>query len=260
MNAPPLAFENPASINPSSRNALKHGLFAAHDFIREGEREEYAATFADLTRELSPEGVLETAFATEIMGATWRLRRCRLVESVLAESAPAGSSNAGSIDDEAIAKEQKSVDRARAQTFTRLCRSISELRKIQTEHIIREQIDAEMPGLADSRQVLSALKLQNRVNSEARQIPSLNDNPEAFDAFLARAGWSAPAPSAEPEIPFCNEPETPAEPAISFCKPAPTAAAQPRNTPRNAPCPCLSGLKFKRCCGKNAPHVLTMAA
>jgi hypothetical protein len=41
----------------------------------------------------------------------------------------------------------------------------------------------------------------------------------------------------------------------------------PRLTPRNAPCPCGSGLKHKRCCGKNAaavlgrsPRALTFAA
>jgi len=31
-------------------------------------------------------------------------------------------------------------------------------------------------------------------------------------------------------------------------------------TPRNALCPCGSGNKYKRCCGKNAPPVLTRAA
>jgi len=42
----------------------------------------------------------------------------------------------------------------------------------------------------------------------------------------------------------------------SNCKPAPTPTPapakptkQPRNIPRNAPCPCNSGQKFKRCCG-----------
>jgi hypothetical protein len=28
------------------------------------------------------------------------------------------------------------------------------------------------------------------------------------------------------------------------------------NTPRNAPCPCGSGEKYKRCCGRHAPPVL----
>jgi len=64
----------------SSQNATKHGLFAAHDFIREGEEAEYAQTLTSLMEEIAPEGILEQTFATEIMGATWRLRRCRLVE------------------------------------------------------------------------------------------------------------------------------------------------------------------------------------
>jgi uncharacterized protein YchJ/transposase-like protein len=37
-----------------------------------------------------------------------------------------------------------------------------------------------------------------------------------------------------------------------------TTRAQ-HSTARNAPCPCHSGLKYKRCCGKNAPMVLNAA-
>ena len=46
----------------------------------------------------------------------------------------------------------------------------------------------------------------------------------------------------------------------SNCKLAPTAVPQPRITPRNALCPCKSGQKFKRCCGKEAPPALNKAA
>ena len=35
---------------------------------------------------------------------------------------------------------------------------------------------------------------------------------------------------------------------------------EPNPTPRNALCPCGSGTKYKRCCGKAAPPVLNMAA
>ncbi len=51
---------------------------------------------------------------------------------------------------------------------------------------------------------------------------------------------NAPVPSAEPE--------------------PPTELASTVPTPRNAPCPCKSGQKYKRCCGQNAPPVLGMAA
>ena len=41
----------------------------------------------------------------------------------------------------------------------------------------------------------------------------------------------------------------------------PVSAVPPaRDIPRSAPCPCKSGLKYKRCCGKNAPPVLSRAA
>lgn len=76
----------------------------------------------------------------------------------------------------------------------------------------------------------------NAEGDSTNKVPAL-DNPAALDAFLA----SHPAPQS------------------SFCKNE-TAIDAPRsegpNTPRNAPCPCNSGLKFKRCCGKNAPPVL----
>ncbi|HEY3826466.1 MAG TPA: SEC-C domain-containing protein, partial [Bryobacteraceae bacterium] len=37
-------------------------------------------------------------------------------------------------------------------------------------------------------------------------------------------------------------------------------AQQPAQIPRNAPCPCKSGEKYKRCCGRAAPRVLRKAA
>jgi uncharacterized protein YchJ len=53
----------------------------------------------------------------------------------------------------------------------------------------------------------------------------------------------------------------------SFCNPggpvtdlASTEPAERKQTPRNATCPCGSGTKYKRCCGKNAPPVLNKVA
>jgi uncharacterized protein YecA (UPF0149 family) len=43
--------------------------------------------------------------------------------------------------------------------------------------------------------------------------------------------------------------------AGAFQSPAPEHLAPA--IPRNAPCPCHSGLKYKRCCGAAAPPVLT---
>jgi hypothetical protein len=53
-------------------------------------------------------------------------------------------------------------------------------------------------------------------------------------------------PKADP-IPPANEPITQ------------QTQSEPAATPRNAPCPCKSGQKYKRCCGKDAPAVLHAA-
>ena len=82
VNIPPTSTgpKTEAGKAKSSRNAIRTGLYAARDFVRPDEEEEYAKTLIQLMDELAPENSVEQTFATEIMGATWRLRRCRLVE------------------------------------------------------------------------------------------------------------------------------------------------------------------------------------
>ena len=218
-----------AGKQKSSRNAIRTGLYAARDFMREGEEEEYAQSLIRLMDELTPEGTLEETFATEIMGATWRLRRCRLVEEAF-----------GMVDeldfdpmiDARTEKQQKSVDRARAQSHLILRRSLDELRKLQKGRSIQEQIAAQMPT----------------------PKPPPNAGPPNMDALMALAEHQIAQRYRESGLSsFCNPaPSAPAAPG-SFCE-------KPKQTPRNAPCPCGSGAKYKRCHGKDAPPVLNQAA
>jgi uncharacterized protein YecA (UPF0149 family) len=46
----------------------------------------------------------------------------------------------------------------------------------------------------------------------------------------------------------------------NFAKQTQFEPAKAAAIPRSAPCPCKSGLKYKRCCGRNAPPVLSRAA
>src|SRR5450432_1563645 len=140
--APPVPAPKPVNPN-SSRNAIRTGLYSARDFILPGEEEEYAQTLIQLMDELTPDGTIEQPFATEIMGATWRLRRCRLVEEAF--------SSIEDLDfdpmmDERTEKQQKSVDRARAQSHLILRRSIAELRNLQTGRTIPEQLQNQKPA------------------------------------------------------------------------------------------------------------------
>jgi hypothetical protein len=237
----------------SARNSTKHGLFAKRDFVLEGEDEEYAQTFTDLMAELAPGSVLEQTFATEIMGATWRLRRCGILEFDLARAADRGPDAQDAI--------QKSIDRARSQSHNILRRSLTELRKLQTERHTRilQMPDGPVPtdlGVTDTRQVVNtAAQSTETVDAKRAAIAAAIEeqwrmNEEEFNAFLDQgSSFCKPAPAAAvtPEKP------TPAKPVgSSFCNsPA---------TPRNALCPCGSGVKYKRCCGKNAPPVLNRGA
>ena len=161
----------------SSGNSIRTGLYAARDFIRPEEEEEYAQTLIKLMDELTPENSVEQTFATEIMGATWRLRRCRLVEEAF--------SYIEDLDfdpmlDERTEKQQKSVDRARAQSHLILRRSLDELRKLQKGRTIQEQ-----PAPADGPPESGLNSFCNPVG----QVPDLPDLP-AGDVLPEAAGKS----------------------------------------------------------------------
>ena len=238
----------------SSRNAIRTGLYAARDFMREGEEEEYAQTLIKLMDELTPESTLEETFATEIMGATWRLRRCRLVEEAF-----------GTVDDldfdpmmdERTEKSQKSVDRARGQSHLILRRSIAELAKLQKARFLCEQS-------------------QNNSQPAPGPAPASTSTPAGFDALMALADKQLAQRYRESGLSsFCNAPvgqvsDLPSSPKHdsdlirtdtqsqtsnqwstgSFCKTTPETPAAPKLIPRNAPCPCGSGQKYKRCCAR----------
>ena len=214
----------------SSRNSIRTGLYAARDFVRPDEEEEYAQTLIKLMDELNPENSVEQTFATEIMGATWRLRRCRLVEEAFSYIEDL---DFDPMIDERTEKQQKSVDRARAQSHLILRRSLAELCKLQTARQLRN------PAPEAVRYTREELKAIAKADVEA------------ILAERKQSSFCKPAPSVAP---------TPPPVPTSFCKPATTTPAVPRNTPRNAPCPCRSGAKYKKCCGGPAAQALKPAA
>jgi len=211
-----------AGKSKSSRNAIRTGLYAARDFIRPEEEEEYAQTLIKLMDELTPENSVEQTFATEIMGATWRLRRCRLVEESFSFL---DDLNFDPMIDERTEKQQKSVDRARAQSHLILRRSLDELRKLQKGRTIKEQIADQFPtpkpaptsdaapGNMDALMALSESQLAQRFRETG------------FDSFC------------NPATPRPTPPEPAPKTATSFCNPNSILSAVSNKIPRNAPCP-----------------------
>lgn len=186
-----------AGKETASRNALASGLFTAHAFVRPEEREEYETTRASLWEEINPEGAIEETLALAVLSATWRLRRCGLVEASLAETScldpmKLDPMQADPADCNGAARIQLSVDRARNQALTQLRHSLAELRRLQTEKAVRHEIFGHSnagapvpdPDLASCRQVISASHQLDRAKLQARRLDRL-DARAAINADIA---------------------------------------------------------------------------
>jgi hypothetical protein len=165
-------------------------------------------------------------------------------------------------------KQQKSVDRARAQSHSIFHRCLGALRKVQTERGIRcqafpESAPPEGLGLMDFLQV-SKVKPFDPGPASPEPAPTGADAPDGgmdagMDALMALAEQQLAQRFREEGLASVPTP-IPVTPMASNCKPAATIPAPTPTFPRNAPCRCGSGAKYKRCCGKDAPPVLGRAA
>jgi hypothetical protein len=207
----------------ASRNALTLGLYTREDYVKPEDREIYREFCRTMRFELAPEGLVEETLTAEIVGASWRLRLCTAAESHLTDF----------LEDE---KTARSIQRARAAAHSFFHRSLNQLRRLQTERASRFAVNAvgDDAGLADYRNVTAACLNYEKLKEIAAE----------------NRAKGAPGATADPELAsICNLPLAPIASAGSA---APIA--------RNAPCPCKSGEKYKRCCGRNAPPVLSRAA
>ncbi len=127
------------------------------------------------------------------------------------------------MEDPAADRIQNSVDRARAQTQRNLLRLIAELRRLQNG---RQAQDESLP-----ENLASPVDLA-RAQMVFRKLHGLAD----FESMIE----AATAPPIRPKSEITKQTQFPIA--------------------RSAACPCGSGMKYKRCCGVNAPAVLSEAA
>jgi hypothetical protein len=225
----------PEGKQASSRNAVVDSLFSApSNFVRPGEQSDWDDFNDAFFIDLAPAGPLEASLASEIIRAAWRLRRCSNVEAALA--ARLADPTLDPMEDTATISTQNSIDRARTHAQRAFDRALSSLRRLQTERQFRNEYFPEgtslaLCGVARFQEIIPAIhKLAKELTRE-----------EGVDQTLTKLLRLTTPASAKQE-----EPSTPK--LASFC------------SPRNAPCPCGSGAKYKRCCGKDAPPVLSSMA
>jgi preprotein translocase subunit SecA len=120
-------------------------------------------------------------------------------------------------------------------------------------------------GLTSYKELIPAMISEKRwqlLKIQAEEVARFGTD-ASFEKMLAeQVGPPKASKDAGPVQQPQNSPETkqtqsPAEPSASHSTKRTQSA---RNIPRNAPCPCHSGQKYKRCCGTNAAPVLFTAA
>jgi len=113
----------------------------------------------------------------------------------------------------------------------------------------RRQSSADL-GMMDFRK---AYRFGVRFHPDNPPAPPEDQQPLVRDSFCKPAGGvgACACPSRDREAERSSPGVTHGPMAGSFCKPAPSPAAVSTKFPRNAPCSCGSGKKYKRCCGFN---------
>lgn len=242
----------------SSRNALSHGLTATFPVILPGEEPEFESLRDGLYLSIRPEGTLEDLFFSRLVHATWNLRRCDLIEVNIAPDAgdPLAST------DDSTKRRAVNVDLYRNRAERTLYRCTKELRLLQSGRSTREIAAARqypisavgvdlVPPLADiaeahdfSKAAPSSLFRNGEIDWAVgeRLIAERRERLEAE----ARAAADQAAEMHE------NLPQSESEPNEAI-EPAAVNSTYRREGPktgRNEPCPCGSGVKFKRCCGQ----------
>jgi hypothetical protein len=127
---------------------------------------------------------------------------------------------------------------------------LERVRALQASHLARQvQALCEAEGLPAPASLPEQADLEARVHFADAQGPKLLDRFHRYEQSFLREIRRLEASlmlilQSESRR---SEPPPPALPAKS--------ALQNEPIPRSAPCPCGSGLKFKRCCGPQAPPV-----
>ena len=198
--------------------------FLAHDKVV-GNPTEFFALVHEAQSQLRPEGFLELHFAAEIVRDTWRLNLMSRVDETKYSDETNDARN-----------------RYRDRLNTSVRRNTMELRRLQTDRILKERANLDLPTPVSTRDIL--------------RFEKTNPNRQAATSAQSEIRKNEPIPdtvqTAETRLHAQIEAEERQELA--------DFAQRTKQIPRNAPCPCKSGEKYKRCCGKEAPPVLNKAA
>jgi hypothetical protein len=235
----------------TSQNAVTFGLYGRHDSAP-GETEAQDLSMRDaLLRELAPSGALEESLAAEILRACRRLDRCALADFQI---------STGPVNDLCDCR-QPGIERARVAAERSRDRAIAQLRRLQTERALRQTYSKadlpELPGLAEQSQVVRGIpgdhlwKLLTGTAADHKREGMVRREMLECELDLAKMKVYEQA--------ILNSDRARSKIAEQSQFPQSAGPSEPAPVSRNSPCPCGSGLKHKRCCGRFAAPILAVA-
>lgn len=199
----------------------RHDGFRALSVLLPGDDPaEFLDLLDELTAHFDPQGLTDRRYVREMADAEWSLRRARLFQERYLSAKCAELQRQMSQADP-IEIQYRAYDALLRESafFARLA---------QFEARYRQQYDRAHRGWLGYQRHRRALIQANTRVAATLEVAD-RSNPEVREDL--------DRPSPRPVL--TNEPNAPA----------------PGNA-RNAPCPCGSGLKYKRCCGRHAPPLL----
>ena len=245
----------PGGHYASSRNAVTYGLYTQSDFVLPEEAEIYQMCCINMQGSCNAVDALEELLAAEITGAAWRLRRCNLVDGDLANHSPIDP-----LLDTMLGPQIRSIERARSHSTSIFHRSLNQLRKLQKDRLAMQtpqpKPEPEFDLLQAVQQSISSIMSDpgpaNWDEFDRQYLAEQAAKVVGQDGILPADCQSAVA-AEQPELASnCDSTAPATEESASNCKSAPTTPTATPKAPakigRNAPCPCNSGQKFKRCC------------
>jgi hypothetical protein len=220
----------------SALNALRHG-FRSQLIVLPGEN---PADYQLLTEQFEQQYPANTPIAAravrEMIDAEWRLRRVRLaIDRTLFE----------------LAQEYAPDCEADGQVQALVLRDLD----WHHPHLLKHELKYERQFNRAWRAYRTESVSCEKSASASRQESIINDG-----AVLGFANQTQ-AERTPNEMRGGNTLDTASAPHTAIhANESQNATNEPKPTPRNAACLCGSGLKYKRCCGRNAPAVLSTAA
>ena len=204
----------------AASNRLEHGFRSSTVLLPSDDPAEYEALLEELTAHFAPHDLTTERLVREMADAEWRLRRLR--------------THLGS----ALARHLETL----AQRHPELTDGIDlESRAVET---------LAETGCSYATWLRYESRFQNQYDRAYRTWTAYENSRRRIASkeadIMIRKTIFAPLPG---ELPVSN-----VQTATGQYIP------QPAPIPRNGPCPCQSGEKYKRCCGRSAPPVLHQAA